>query len=125
MCQCMPVKMVSLICRPLCHMPSVVWETSCDIGMKYPPFLQDKPPPPPPPAFPSFSVLYFCNWRCHNAINSVGDNRFHNHVPVLLWKRPPQRGKYLKICLFHASSISSFHERWASHCIYYLSHNAT
>lgn len=54
MCQCMPVKMVSLICRPLCHMPSVVWETSCDIGMKYPPFLQDKPPhlhPLPSPLF--------------------------------------------------------------------------
>lgn len=33
-------------------------------------------PPPPLPAFPLLSTLYFCNWRCHNEINSVAITDF-------------------------------------------------
>lgn len=115
MCQCMPVEMVSFISGLLCHMLSVVWGTSCDIGMKHPSFLRDKKPTPPPPAFPSFSALYFCNWRCHNEINSVAITDFTSCYQFPLeeaatWRR-------LKIFLFHASSISSLYERWASGCV--------
>lgn len=76
-----------------------------------------------PPAFLSFSVLYFCNWRCHNEINSVVITDFTSCYLFPLeeaatWRR-------LKIFLFHASSISSLYEGWASGCVYCFHLNAT
>lgn len=115
MCHCMPVQMVSFIPGPLCHMLSIVQGTSCDIVMKHPSFLQDKNPTPPPPAFPSFSILYFCNWRCHNEINSVVITDFTSCYQFPLEEAATRR--HLKIFLFQASSISSLYERWVSCCI--------
>lgn len=57
------------------HMISAIQGRCCDIAMKQPACLRDKKrpksPPLPLPAFPLLSTLYFCNWRCHNEINSV------------------------------------------------------
>lgn len=111
----MPVEMVGFITWPLCHILSAIQRTGCDIEMKHPSSLRDKNPTRPPAAFPYFSVLYFCNWRCHNEINSVGITDFTSCY------RFPLEGaaswRCLKIFLFHASSISSLHERWTSDCV--------
>lgn len=61
------------------HMISAIQGRCCDIAMKHPACLRDKKaqiPPPPLPASPSLSTLYFCNWRCHNEINSVAITDF-------------------------------------------------
>lgn len=61
------------------HMISAIQGRCCDIAMKHPACLQDKKaqiPPPPLPTSPSLSTLYFCNWRCHNEINSVAITDF-------------------------------------------------
>lgn len=84
---------------------------SCDIGMKHPackikglnlsllPFLL-------------LSALYFCNWKCHNEINSVVITDFTSCYRFPLEEAATRT--HLKIFLFHASSISSLYERWAS-----------
>lgn len=116
MWQCMLVWMVIFFPGLLCHMLSVVHGKSCDTGMKNPACLQDKRAKPQlPPASPSLSALYFCNWRCHYEINSVVITDFTSCYQFSL-EEAATRGR-LKIFLFHASSISSLHERWASGCV--------
>lgn len=76
-----------------------------------------------PHAIQSHSLLYFCNWRCYNEINSVAITDFTSCYQFAL-ERAATRGR-LKIFLFHASSISSLYERWASGCICCFSFNVT
>lgn len=62
--------------------------------------------------FLSLSALYFCNWKCHNKINSVVITDFTSCYWFPLEEAATRT--HLKIFLFHASSISSLYERWTS-----------
>lgn len=62
--------------------------------------------------FPSSSALHVCNWSCRNKISAAEITDFTSRYQLPLEGATTWR--LLKIFIFHASSISSLHERWTS-----------